>query len=173
MTTFKKHRSNTRLNPGLNPGQLPLFDLIRAAHQAVVADTHHAGSLDIDSQLRGAVSDDLRTAADASGQPLSRHQVAARMSDLLGREITGTMLNNYTSEAHEKHNFPCQYLPAFVVATGGQRRAFDVLSRHAGLFALPGAEALRADIQRLDEYIRHKNVDNLKRQLFLKEIDKV
>ena len=101
-----------------------------------------------------------------------RTQKAARMSELLGCEITAGTLNNYTAEAHDKHRFPCQYLPAFVVATGGQRRAFDVLSRHAGLFALPGADALRAEIQRIDEDIKHKREEKLKRLLFLKEINK-
>lgn len=173
MTTFKKKPPQPGLNRGLNPGQLPLFDLIREAHHAGAnSQTPAAGSLDIDSQLRAAASEDLRNAADASGRPLSRYEVAARMSELIGREITGTMLNNYTADAHDRHNFPCQYLPAFVTATGGQRRAFDVLSRTAGLFALPGAEALRAEIQHLEEDIKRKKDEKARRLLFLREIDK-
>jgi hypothetical protein len=167
MTKNKKHSSL--------PGQLPLFDLIRESHRLTNGggQPHAAGSLDIDSQFRAAVSEDLRYAVDAAGRPLSRFQVAARMSELVGREITATTLNNYTAEAHDKHRLPCQYLPAFVVATGGQRRAFDVLSRSAGLFALPGAEVLRAEIQHLDEDISRKKTEKLKRLLFLREIDKL
>lgn len=33
-----------------------------------------------------------------------------------------------------------------VIATGGQRRAFELLSSKSGLFAMPGAEALRAEM---------------------------
>ena len=81
------------------------------------------------------------------------------------------MSKKKSAEAHEKHRFPCQYLPAFVIATGGQRRAFECLSRHSGLFALPGPEALRAEIQRIDEEIRKKKTEKHKREVLLQEIE--
>lgn len=128
------------------------------------------GSLDIDSELRAAISEDLKQARDGA-RALSRYEVAARMSELVGQEITKAMLDNYTAEAHEKHRFPCQFLPAFVLATGGQRRAFECLSRHAGLFALPGKEALRAEIEKLDEEEKRIRSEKAKRRLYLKEIE--
>jgi hypothetical protein len=128
------------------------------------------GSLDVDAEIRAATSFDLKHAKDSSGHELSRYQVAARMSELTGQEITKSMLDNWSAESHEKHRFPCQFLPAFILATGG-RRVFDVLSRRSGLFALPGPEALRAEIQRLDEEINRKKEEKKKRILFLKELD--
>ena len=151
------------LNSPPHPG--PLFEWVKKA-QALSNQSSNPplGSLDIDSEFRAAVS------ADIKASPLSRYQIAARMSDLVGQEITESMFNNWTSEAHEKHRFPCQFIPAFVVATGG-RRAFECLSRRSGLFALPGPEALRGEIYRLGEQIKSLQGEKSKRKLFLKEID--
>ena len=130
------------------------------------------GSLDIDTELRHAISQDLKHAVvPCTGRELSRYDVAARMSELVGHEITKAQLDNFSAESHDRHRFPCQYLPALVIATGGQRRAFECLSRHSGLFALPGPEALRAEIQRIDEDIKKKKAEKVKRETFLKEME--
>lgn len=153
--------------------QETLFDWLRRVEELRQTGSEAApGSLDIDAEFRHAVSADIKHARDSHGRELSRYEVAARMSELAGQEITMTMLNNYTAEAHEKHRFPCQFLPAFVLATGGQRRAFEVLSRRSGLFALPGPDALRAEIRRLDEEIRKKQLEKSRRVMFLKEVEK-
>ncbi|NLW34880.1 MAG: hypothetical protein GXY80_05275, partial [Syntrophorhabdus aromaticivorans] len=79
-----------------------------------------------------------------------------RMTDYIGEEITLTMLNNWTATSHP-HEMPLSWLPAFIQATGGQRRSSEVLSRHSGLYLLPGPEALRAETQSLRE--RRKKID--------------
>ena len=153
--------------------QETLFDYLKKV-EALSSQTNQPikGSLDIDSELRAAISEDIKHAiVPCTGRELSRYEVAARMSDLVGHEITKSQLDNWSAESHEKHRFPCQYLPAFVLATGGQRRAFEVLSRRSGLFALPGPEALRAEIQRLDEQIKKHKAEKYKREIFLKEIE--
>ena len=151
---------------------MPLFEWVRKAQELTSQSYFRPkGSLNIDSEFRSAISEDLRHAKDEEGRELSRYQVAARMSDYLGQEITASMLNNWTAESHENHRFPAAWLPAFVHGTGGQRRAIEILSRHSGLFALPGPEALRAEIQRIDEEIKAKKEEKYKRILFLKEIE--
>ena len=40
------------------------------------------------------------------------------MSDLVGREVSKTMLDAYTSESKEGHRLPAELLPAFCEATG-------------------------------------------------------
>jgi len=152
--------------------QPSLFDWIREAEQiSRLSDNPPLGSLDIDSEFRAAVTQDLKHALDpATGRELSRAEVAARMSDLTGQDITSSMLYNWTAESHDRHRMPCIYLPAFVLATGGQRRASETLTRKAGLFALPGPEALRAEIQRLDEEISLKKNEKRKRLLFLSQL---
>ncbi|MEJ5227222.1 hypothetical protein [Thermodesulfovibrio sp.] len=150
--------------------QLSIFDWVQKIQQTQTNTLPH-GSLDIDSEFRAAVSEDLKHAVDpTTGRELSRYEVAARMSELIGQEITASMLYNYTAEAHEKHRFPCQFLPAFVIATGGQRRAIEVISKHCNLYLLPGPEALRAEIQRLDEEIKKLEEEKQKRIIFLKEV---
>lgn len=153
--------------------QTTLFDWLKKAEelsrQTIIPPV---GSLDIDAELRAAISEDIKHAKDSSGRELSRYEIAGRMSELTGQDITKSMLDNWSAESHEKHRFPCQFLPAFVIATGGQRRTFEVLSRRSGLFALPGPEALRAEIQRLEEEIRKKKAEKRKREIFLKEIER-
>lgn len=150
-----------------------LFDWLKEAEASARQTTNPIlGSLDIDTELRHAISQDLKhSRVLCTGRELSRYDVAARMSELVGHEITKSQLDNFSAESHDRHRFPCQYLPAFVIATGGQRRAFECLSKHAGLFALPGPEALRAEIQRIDEDIRKKKAEKLKRETFLKEME--
>ncbi len=156
-----------------NEQQTSIFEWLKQAEEiSKQTNNPYNGSLDIDTELRAAISQDIKHAiVPCTGRELSRYQVAARMSELVGQEITKSMLDNWTAEAHEKHRFPCQFLPAFILATGGQRRTFEVLSRKSGLFALPGPEALRAEIQRLDEEIKRKQAEKQKRKIFLKELD--
>lgn len=149
----------------MTASQGSLLDWIKRAEElSRQSDAPTHGSLDIDSELRAAVSADIKAC------PLKHPYIAARMSELVGCEITESMLYSWTAESKDKHRFPCQFLPAFVIATGG-RRAFEVLSRRSGLFALPGPEALRAEIQRLDEEIKRKQAEKQKRQMFLREIE--
>lgn len=147
-----------------------LFDwLQRAQELASQSDVHAPGSLAIEAEFKAALTEDIKHARGENGKELSRYQVAARMSELLGRDITKDTLDNWTARSHP-HNMPAVYIPAFVIATGG-RRAFEVLSRHSGLFALPGPEALRAEIQRLDEEMKRLKGEKRKRQTFLREVE--
>lgn len=157
-----------------NNQQPTIFDWLKKAEEQTRQSLSpmQNGSLDIDSELRAAVTEDLKHAIDLnSGREMSRYEVAARMSELVGDEITASMLYSWTADSKERHRFPCLYLPAFVLATGGQRRAFEVLSRRSGLFALPGREALRAEIQRIEEVIKKNKAEKHKRIIFLKEIE--
>lgn len=149
----------------------PLFDWVKRVESLTrQASSPAKGSLNISHELCAAMADDIKHARDERGMEFSRAQVAARMTDFLGVEITVAMLDNWTAPS-KPHRFPAEYLPAFVHGTGGQRRAFEVLSRHSGLFALPGPEALRAEIQRLDEEERRIKNEKTKRRLFLQEIE--
>ena len=147
--------------------QMTIFDCIRLAEQSAPAP---AGCMDFIKEFKTAMAEDLRHALDEQGRELSRYEVAARMSGFTAGEVTKSALDNWTAMSHQ-HIIPAVWIPAFVLATGG-RRAFEVLSRRSGLFALPGPEALRAEIQRLDEEIKNKRAEKHKRELFLKEIER-
>ena len=145
--------------------QPSLFDFMKEKQA-----TPRNGSLNIIKEIKSALSDDLRHAVDEHNKELSRAQVAALMTDLIGEEITLTMLNNWTATSHP-HEMPLSYLPAFIQATGGQRRISEAISRHSGLHLLPGPDALRAEIQRFDEIARDAMKEKQKRMFYLREVE--
>ncbi len=173
-STKEKHPC-TPLDRGENR-QTSIFEYLKKLSEEIAAPSarndRQSGSLDIDSELRAAVSEDIKYAKNSTGKELSRYEIASEMSELTGQDISKNMLDNWSAESHEKHRFPAQFLPAFVIATGGQRRVFEVISRRSGLFALPGPEALRAEIQRLEDEIKRKKAEKQKREIFLREMEK-
>ncbi|MDK9690579.1 MAG: hypothetical protein OEL49_06975 [Azospira sp.] len=67
------------------------------------------GALLIGQQLRSLISDLLKAS------PLNRYEVAARMSELVGHEITKNQLDSWTAESRDGWRFPLEYMPALEV----------------------------------------------------------
>ena len=63
-------------------------------------------------RVKEAVSEALKTSA------YKRWEIAGRMSEYLGVEITEAMLNSWTAESKEGHRFPVEFLPALCLQTG-------------------------------------------------------
>lgn len=147
----------------LDSNQLSLFETLKFLQERE-AVSKSAGSMDIDRFFREAISEALKNC------PLSRYQVAARMSELTGQEITKAMLDSWTAESKEGHRFPAIFLPAFCEAVGCSE-PLKILGRLVGVFVLPGPEALRAEIRRLEEEIGKKQQEKKKRLIFLKEME--
>ena len=153
--------------------QPSLFDCVKRAEELTRQSSLPAPArLYIEKEFKAAVTEDLKYAVGPTGEKLSRIQVAERMTELASpdSEITKNILDNWTAPSHP-HSMPAWLISAFVVATGGQRRAFEVLSRHSGLFALPGPEALRAEIQQIDEKIKRLQRDKNKRKIYLNDLE--
>ena len=144
--------------------QVSLFEAIRRV-QETTARPAAEGRLDVGKRLRAALREALKRC------PLSRWEVAGRMSLLVGREVSKHMLDAYTAETKEAHRFPAEWLPAFCEATGSAE-PLRVLAEAAGMFALPGPEALRAEVQRLREEEARIKRERRKRELFLKEMER-
>ena len=66
---------------------------------------------------------------------------------------------------------PGEYLPAFCLVTA-DHGPLRVLAETAGLFALPGPDALRSEIKRLEEDVKRINAERRKREMFLREMEK-
>lgn len=154
MAKFKK---------SLDTSQLSLFDILKS-YQEQTAVPKAIGSFDIDRKFREGISAALKQC------PLSRYQIAARMSELTDTDITKTMLDSWTAESKENHRFPAIYLPAFCEAVGCAD-PLKLLGQLVGVFILPGPEALRAEIRRIDEEINRKQSEKKKRIVFLKEME--
>jgi hypothetical protein len=153
-----------KIKQRIDSNQVSLFDILKNL-QEESQTSRPAGSFDIDSQFRAAISEALKHC------PLSRWQVAARMSELVGSEITKSMLDSWTAESKEGHRFPAIFLPAFCEAAGCSE-PLKLMGRLVGVFILPGPEALRAEIQRIGEEINRKQAEKRKREIFLKEMEK-
>lgn len=160
MPNKSRHADN---GPRLFADDIPFLDMVREMAAAPVEPTLE-GALDLTDRLKRAVT----TAIAAS--PLSRWQIAGEMSHLLGRKITRFMIDAWTAESKEAHHIPADVLPALCRATGN-REPLRVLAEAAGLFALPGPEALRAEIRHLEEEARRANDEKRKRVMFLREME--
>jgi hypothetical protein len=110
------------------------------------------GALDVGLALRGLLSQLLKSS------PLSRFEIAARMSELTGHEITKHQLDSWTAESREGWRFPLEYLPALEVAL----ETHDVtawLADLRGARLSVGREALEAQLGRIN-----RMKDDLSRQ---------
>jgi hypothetical protein len=126
------------------------LSLIDDAYPVPPAPSTAPGSLDMDAELRGILSE----AITASG--LTRTIIAARMSDLIGQPVTVAQLNDWTGVSHRQHRFPASYLCAFEVAT--ESTALQALiCRKRGSLLLVGKEALDAELGRV-----RRQLDQLK-----------
>jgi hypothetical protein len=127
------------------------------------------GRFDLAGQLRDAMRAAIKNC------PLSRHQIAGEMSHLCDETISKEQIDSWTRESdelngHPRRHIPAEYLPAFCKATGCND-PLVIMGQIVGLFVMPGPEALRAEIQKLDEEIKAKQANKRKRMLFLKELE--
>jgi|GEM_PF-247368 len=116
-----------------------LFDMVAVP----VARTPTPGALDVGVQLRNVLSEQIKAS------PLSRHQIAARMSELLGHDVTKHQLDSWTAESRDGWRFPLEYLPALEVAL----ETHEVLAWLAdvrGARLSIGREALQAQLGKLE-----------------------
>lgn len=108
-----------------------------------VARTPLPGALDIGLQVRHLISDLLK------GSVLNRFEIAARMSELLGHEITKHQLDSWTAESREGWRFPLEYLPALEVALE-THQVTTWMADLRGCKVLVGKAALDAEIGKLE-----------------------
>lgn len=148
------------------PGQMSLLDLLTQVQNAArLETTGEEGTANVRERLRLALCTAIKQC------PLSRWEIAGRMSHLLGCEISKYQIDAWTAESKDGHRLPGEYLPAFCLVTA-DHGPLRVLAETAGLFALPGPDALRSEIRRLEEESRRINQERRKRELFLREMEK-
>lgn len=116
------------------------------------------GSLDSNARIASAMAEAIR------GCSHDRHEIAARMSRLTGYEVTRTMLDAYTSEAHAQHNISLARAIAFDAATEGYS-LLNLYARARGCSVMVGTDALLAEMGRADQEIAKQMA--LKKQIKL------
>lgn len=149
------------------PKQLSLFDEIRRIQENLITarPAPSEGSLDISEKLRRSMVNAIKT----SGK--DRFQITGDMSRLIGRQITKMMLDSWTAESKPKHRVPADILPAFCRVTASTE-PIEILNESAGMFGLPGPDALRAEIQKFSEQERQARAEKRKREMFLIEMER-
>ncbi len=140
--------------------QMNLFDLLKQEQAEKKQAT--PGKRCISAQLNFAARTSLKQA------PKSRETIAEEMSFLTGQEVTIHMINSWAAESHP-HRLPAEMVPAFCEATGCDAVAM-VINDSLGKHVLPGVDALRSEIQKLDEETKRLAKEKAKRVLFLKEL---
>lgn len=114
------------------------------------------GSLDYATELRCVLSDALKRS------PRSRHEIAGRMSELTGQDITKSMLDAWTAESKSPWRFPFEFAAAFEAACESTCLQ-ELLGRKRGSRILVGEETLLTELgrigkQRADLSIREKAI---------------
>lgn len=148
-----------------NPDQLTIFDLVRKNVQEREKNDPLAGSMDIDTQFRAAISEAIKNC------DLSRPSIAAKMTELLGREITVSMLNSWTAESKENNNLAAKYLHVFCIVTGSNY-PIRVITRPVGLFVMESPDAVRSEVALIDERIQKLQAEKKGRRALLKELER-
>lgn len=103
----------------------------------------------LDNRIARLISHALR---DAREDGLTRAEIAKRMSNWLGRQISEAMLNKWSSEGSGEHRIPLDAFIALVQATGNK----DLLGFAPSEFGLTVIETEYAELieaHLLDEHI--------------------
>lgn len=122
-----------------NPNQLSFLDFLKELRPK----NTEFSSLNVDLRLREAIAQAIKDS------PLSRYQIAAHMSELVGTEISKTMIDSWTAESREGVNrFPACYLPAFCHVVGSIE-SMKILADLVGCFVIQGQEALLIELSKV------------------------
>jgi hypothetical protein len=135
-------KSKTNL---VNTEQLNLFDLLQRDRND--RSEKQPGRMCISARLLNAVKKAVKEA------PMSRETLADTMTELSGREVTASMISNWTAESHP-HQIPAELIPALCVASGCNAPII-VQNDAVGIYTVDGPDRCRAEIQRIEE-ARHK-----------------
>lgn len=146
-------------------GQMSLLSLLVQARKDATPGPAGEGSSNVSERLRLSLCDAIKQCR------LSRWEIAGQMSHLLGHEVSKYVIDTWTSEAKDGHRIPAEYLPAFCLVVS-DHSPLRLLAEVAGLFALPGPDALRSEIRRLEEEAKRINSERRKREMFLQEMEK-
>ncbi|OUN00481.1 MAG: hypothetical protein BAA04_08255 [Firmicutes bacterium ZCTH02-B6] len=123
--------------------QLSLFDVLQDAATKMTPTEPAPGSMDMGSCIRQSISEAIRRSG------LKRWEIAGRMSELLGVEITESMLNAWSAESREDRRFPAEYLAAFCYVTG-DREILRAIARKVHCWLLESEEAVMAELGRIN-----------------------
>jgi hypothetical protein len=127
-------------------GQLNIFDLIKeiSKKQSQSSSSSISEKSSVDATLRSIISDSLKHS------PLSRWEVAGKMSEILGTEITKSQIDSWSAESKDGHRFPLIYIDAFCRASG-DKSLIHYICRLCGGYFIEGQDTLKLELGRIQE----------------------
>lgn len=141
--------------------QMSLFDQMKQDREERIGIS--PGEYCCSARLMTAVKAAIKAA------PKSRETIADELSHLTGSEVTVHMINSYCADSHP-HRLPAELLPALCLTTGSAE-PIRILAEISGLYTLPAPDALRAEIQKIEEETRKLQKERQKRLAFLHELE--
>ena len=126
-----------------DPRQMTLDELFEIPRPVVAAPA----SMDYDKEIRHLLSAALKQTDK------TRFEVCARMSELIGQEITISMLNSWTAESREAWRFPFSYATPFEIACDTFCLT-EFQARQRGCKVYAGDEVRQAEIGRIESQMQ-------------------
>ncbi|ALG60879.1 hypothetical protein [Citromicrobium sp. JL477] len=130
-------------------------DQVAFTFEPPVLDERPAVLAGLEQEIAGVVGTIL------ASTPMSREEMAARMTELLGEPISRAMLDAYASPARTEHKVPMSRFFALVLATK-RHDLFDPLVRKIGAGLLVGDEIKTARLGQLDRIIQNAREEKRK-----------
>ncbi len=131
----------------IDNGQINIFEVIEnlSRKQAEArTEPETQGKASIDAAVRSIITEALKRTKS------SRYEVAARMSEILGVEITKAQLDAWSAESKENHRFPFIYTGAFCQAAGDYALVRYVAELCGGYF-IESKDALYLRLGRIEK----------------------
>jgi len=101
------------------------------------------GSQNVGAEIRHLISTVLKQC------PRSRYEIAARMSELLGVDVSKHQLDSWCAESRDGWRFPLEYLPAFEAACNTYEIT-EYIASQRGCSLNIGEETLTAKLGQLE-----------------------
>lgn len=136
--TMKRHNGNVN--------QLSLEGLIEMPKTPALT----GGSLSYGAELRAILAQALKETR------MSRYEVAARMSELTGTEISKSQIDSWAAESRDGWRFPFEYAAAFEAALGTYCLT-ELLARKRGYKVYMGDDIRQAEIGKISAQISELN----------------
>ena len=135
-------RKQKRLS-AFNENQMSLFDLIEEINPSKFRHPDYAAET---KPLALRMKESIAEAIKGSG--MKRYAIAGQMSEMLGAEITESMLNASTAESKEGYRMPAEYLPTFCRIVKDYT-PLEVLTAAAGCRMIKSEDVYYLEIGRL------------------------
>lgn len=152
-----KGMGDNKVNTG-RMKQMSFYDLLKKVSEERRGEAK-AGTFNVDARVRAMLSEALK------GCPLSRPVVAAKMGELLGREISKSQLDSWTAESKDGNKIHFDAAIAFCEVTNSLE-PLQIAAEMLRCYLIKGKDALLAELGRMaqqeDELSKNKKLIKMK-----------